>query len=512
MFAIVTDLRRRISKNIAPIGTSGEYAYSSPQALMVPATVNEDEMSAEFVIVSKVEDREYDVITPQGCEEYLDEYRRNPVVLLEHDALKPIGLSTDKAGVFHFRVLADRIIAKCFFHCLPLNGENLSEEVFRLVTKGVFRGASPGFLPIRGRKRGYGKDDGYEYHAWRLTEWSITSQPVNQDALRLSLGGVRCKSLRRTLESLVIKPSPVVRGGFVAYQAPNASVRAAGAELKAGLKSAKIAVKKFLSLEEAKSMSKPKTASIEFDKSIFKEEKAAVAWLDQHGYDSSSCVPLPASFVFKQRGGKLLEGKKSLATGVWALQTKAFGKDDEKDKDDDEEKDKKDDKPNDMADEKVEKADEKPDEDDDDEIDDVEDGDAEDADADNEGEEAEGEEAPVDEATDPAQMKADSEKILDLIAHTEMAIEHMKGSPELFAELLEAFETATANLRDTHKTKYADQMVNDAIEERKAGATAKEDMPADSVEPTDEQEMVKALRLARTGLEKTAKSIGRAVA
>ncbi len=732
MSALIHDIRRRISKNISPIGTSGEYAYSSPQALMVPETVNEAEMSAEFVIVSKVEDREYDVITPQGCEEYLDEYRRNPVVLLEHDALKPIGLSTDKAGTFHFRVTPDRIIAKCFFHCLPLNGENLSEEVFRLVTKGVFRGASPGFLPIRASKRGYAKDSGYEYSAWRLTEWSITSQPVNQDALRLSLSGVRCKSLKRTLESLVIKPSPVVRGGFtgttvsksvksfdeskhprdggkftsghhsgeaskhaqaantaaterrkyyfgkkpseptrhahdatrVAHHATE-SKNAAAADLHRRAERAHFAAwehhdkNKNATVAEhhnnarqahmraahahdaekkgTKAM-KPKTASIEFDKSIFTEEKAAVAWLNQHGYDSSSCVPLPASFVFKQAPLSPSAGRKSLGTGVTAILAKSFDeskhprdggkfasggghsssdddhhkagkaaenegkkankileKHDDKHpdagkaaaraarahseaaekyskvahqspelkekqrhhetmarrfgnahsyhtsksilfgkgpvslitkafKDDDEDKDMKDEEKPDMEDEKIEK-DAPDEEDDDDELDDVEDGDAEDDADGDEGEEAEGEDSAEEETQyDPEALKKEADNLVDMIAHFEIACEHaerMKGesvkSPELFDKLHADATALVADLRAAYKDGFADQAMESAIEERKAGATEKEEMPADSADATPDEykEAMKSLKAVSKGLNEanvTAKSLPRAVA
>jgi len=480
MSAFLQELRSRVTKNTAsiarPIGNDDTFTYYSPQATLVDGSVNEAEMSAEFVIISDVEDRENDVIEPQGCLEYLADYRANPVVLLEHDALKPIGLSTDKSGTFHFRVLPDRVIAKCFFHCLPLNGENLSEEVFRLVTKGVFRGASPGFLPIRGRKRGYGKDDGYQYSTYRLTEWSITAQPVNQLALKMSLSGVRCKSLKRTLESLVIKPSPVVRGGFT-----------------------------------GKAM-KPKTASIEFDKSIFTEEKAAVAWLNQHGYDSSSCVPLPASFVFKQGSGKPIAGsKKSLGSGVTALLTKAFGKDDEED---DDKKDKKDEKPNDMADEKVEKADDDAPEDDDAEDDDMEDSDTEGDEDGDEGEESEEGEDTAEDTTehDPEALKKEAGNLVDMIAHFEIACEHaerMKGesvkSPELFEKLHADATALVADLRAAYKDGFADQAMEDAIQERKAGATEKEEMPVDSTSadptPDEYKETMKALKAARKAVE-----------
>lgn len=463
MSAILQEMRNRVSKNIRPIGKAGEYAYSSPKALIVPESISERLMTADFNVVMPVEDREWDTIDPQGCLKYLDEYRRNPVVLLEHDALMPIGLSEDGQGNFSFRVSPLGTIARCFFHGLPLHGNNLSEEMFHLVVKGVFRGASPGFLPIRAKKRGYGKDSGMEYSEWRLTEWSITTQPVNQDALRLSLPSVRCKSLRKSLECLVlpqIKANSVV-GGW-------------GSPL-------------------GKAMSKPKTASIEFDKEVFANEAACVAWLDSHGKDSSSCTPLPTSFVFKQGDGKPDAGKKSLGKGVTALLTKAFGKEDD-------EKKKKPPKP----DEKDKKPPEKsaPKEEGDDEPDDLEDSDTEGDEPDSEDETPEEGEDPAEEETEyePEALKKEANNLIDMIAHFEIACEHaerMKGesvkSPELFTKLHVDATALTKDLRAAYKDGFADQAMESAIEDRKAGAVAQEDTPADTAEPNEYDEAVKAM-------------------
>ena len=60
-------------------------AYSSPSALVLPDEIDTTEMSAGFVICSATEDREGDVMDPQGCREYLDEYRANPIVLYDHN-------------------------------------------------------------------------------------------------------------------------------------------------------------------------------------------------------------------------------------------------------------------------------------------------------------------------------------------------------------------------------------------------------------------------------------------
>lgn len=479
MSAILQEMRSRVSKNIRPIGKSGEYAYSSPKALIVPESISERLMTADFNVVMPVEDREWDTIDPQGCLKYLDEYRRNPVVLLEHDALMPVGLSEDGQGNFSFRVSPLGTIARCFFHGLPLHGNNLSEEMFHLVVKGVFRGASPGFLPIRAKKRGYGKDSGMEYSEWRLTEWSITTQPVNQDALRLSLPSVRCKSLRKSLECLVlpqIKANSVVGGWgsplFKSYGDARVSSTASVTVHRVG----------------AKSM-KPKTASIEFDKDVFADEAACVAWLDSHGKDSSSCTPLPTSFVFKQGDGKPDAGKKSLGKGVTALLTKAFGKEDD-------EKKKK-------PDEKAEKPPEKsaPKEDGDDEPD-LEDGDEEGDEPDSEDETPEeGKDTSEDETEyEPEALKKEANNLIDMIAHFEIACEHaerMKGesvkSPELFTKLHADATALTKDLRAAYKDGFADQAMECAIEDRKAGAVAQEDTPADTAEPNEYDEAVKAM-------------------
>lgn len=471
MSAILDELRTRVVKNsrkaAMPIGVDGAYAYSSSMATLVDGSINEPEMSAEFVIISDNEDREYDVIEPQGCLEHLEDYRRNPIVLLEHNALQPIGLSTDGAGVFHFRVLPDKVIAKCFFHCLPLNGENLSEEVFNLVVKGIFRGASPGFLPIRAKKRGYSKDSGYQYSSYRITEWSVTAQPVQQAALRLSLPSVRCKSLRKSLECLVlpqIKANSVV-GGW-------------GSPL-------------------GKAMSKPKTASIEFDKDVFADEAACVAWLDSHGKDSSSCTPLPTSFVFKQGDGKPDAGKKSLGKGVTALLTKSFGKDDEEKKKKPPKPDEKDEKPP-----ANDKAKSEPEEDDDDDSGDLEDSDTEGDDVDSEDETPEeGKDTSEDETEyEPEALKKEANNLIDMIAHFEIACQHaerMKGesvkSPELFTKLHADATALTKDLRAAYKDGFADQAMESAIEDRKAGAVAQEDTPADTAEPNEYDEAVKAM-------------------
>lgn len=472
MSAILQALRRRTVKSTAsvarPIGTDGAYAYSSPSSLILPDSINEREMSAEFVVVSNVEDRENDVIEPKGCLEYLAEYRANPVVLLEHDCLAPIGTSADKDGTLHFRVLDDQIIAKCFFHGLPLRGENLSEEVFHLVVKGVFKGASPGFLPIKARKRGYAKDAGYCYDQWRLTEWSITTQPINQGALRLSLSGrtIRHKSLRHMLEKLLVKSAPMVVGGWGT---------------------------------ETDNM-KPKTAKIEFDNQIFADQAACVAWLDAHGFDSSVCVPLPSSFIFNQRDGVANAGQKSLGRGVVALLTKAFGKEKADDEDEDEKKKKKpaDDEKADMDEDKIEKATDADDEDDtDDESSDAETDATEDDEASDEGEEAEGEAAAEDEApADPEALKAEAQDLANVVTHFKTLLAALPEMTERASKMGEQYTKIAADadaLVADLSAAFGEHFSSVALDSM-ASKAADELAPTPEAAPMDDPDVVKALQ------------------
>jgi len=153
----------------------------------------------------------------------------------------------------------------------------------------------------------------------------------------------------------------------------------------------------------------------------------------------------------------------------------------------------------------------------------VEDGDAEGDETDDEGEEAaEGEDTAEDTTEyDPVALKKEADNLVDMIAHFEIACEHaerMKGesvkSPELFDKLHTDAQALVADLRAAYKDGFADQAMEDAIQERKSGAAEKEEMPADSAEgsPDEYKEMAKSLKELTKGVnaaKQTAKSLPR---
>lgn len=156
-------------------------------------------MSATFTISTDGIDRDGDIMKPSGCR--LEGYRKNPVVLWDHQSDKaPLGIA-EKDGQLLVTIAADRVISTCQFH----GKTRESTEAFELVDGGIVRAASVGFMPVKHRKSG----DGYIFDEWELTEWSITPLGANAGALRLHLdkGRVKSMSLRKKLEPFAAKAS-----------------------------------------------------------------------------------------------------------------------------------------------------------------------------------------------------------------------------------------------------------------------------------------------------------------
>jgi len=481
MLSIVKELRSRNRKDFSPsallaspIGSDGAVSFTSPAALAVPGSINEQERSHSFVIVDMAEDREGDVIHPDGCLDTLDDYKKNPVVLYEHNAeLGAIGKASHPQRGFSVDVQPTKIIAKCFFHCLPFRGQNLSAECWELVRQGVLLGASVGFLPLESQRRGYGK--GLEFLSWRLTEFSVTFLPVNaktlsEDVLRnsLSRGKIKSIQLRQRIESIL----------------PPAKVWSPGAEIK------------------SMSSKKLKTGAIEFDASIFSPEQAE-AYLRTYGHKSfAGKTELPGVLVFSRPDISLIPGsRKSLGNGVAALMgvKKAMNDDEDEEKDDYTEN------PDAEAD-----AAETHDEPDGDET----------ATGDEpetpETDEAETETEATADAGVSEETAAQARDLVNVIVHFESLLEALPGMaqhPELsdkYAKIQADAESLVADLNEAFKEKFADHAIEQLKQSAMAGDVAPvepvaeapvEDVPVEDIDEDtpdmDEDEIKKALTKAR---------------
>ena len=160
-------------------------AFAAP--VQAPIEFDAATASALFTISTPSQDRDGDIVMPEGCLKHLDSYKANPVVLFDHGVFPlPVALSEDPSTkLCTVNVMPDRITARAFFHCDTLE----SSQVCRLVDKKVLRAASIGFNAIKGQPVNPNRPrSGSVVEDWELVEWSIVPVPANGEALRMALG------------------------------------------------------------------------------------------------------------------------------------------------------------------------------------------------------------------------------------------------------------------------------------------------------------------------------------
>lgn len=160
---------------------------SSKGANLIDGSIDEGKAKASAIITSINQDREDDIVVPQGMD--VSNYAANPVVLWDHamcEATNAQGIPEGKIGLgmsenadgLCVYVHEDHIAADCYFH----QKTNLSTQVCELVMKRLIRATSIGFkprvaLPIPGTKKGH------KFLEAEMLEWSWAPVGVNADAI-----------------------------------------------------------------------------------------------------------------------------------------------------------------------------------------------------------------------------------------------------------------------------------------------------------------------------------------
>ena len=133
-------------------------------------------------------DRAKDVMVPSGCQ--IENYKKNNIVLADHDPTKPIGNA-------EISVKADRVEALISF--APAGISEKADEYCGLAKAGVIKSVSVGFDPLEAEPR---KGGGFLYKVWELMELSVLGGvPCNPQAL------VVARSLDRAVEQKADKES-----------------------------------------------------------------------------------------------------------------------------------------------------------------------------------------------------------------------------------------------------------------------------------------------------------------
>jgi len=171
--------------------------------------INEEERSLVGVASTEVMDRDREIIKTEGWE--LENFRKNPVILLSHEYRQPpigkaLWIKKDKNSLKFKAQFAKTQVA---------------EEVFQLYKDGFMRAFSVGFIP-KEWKDGDMEDEKKPkrvYTKQELLEISAVSVPSNPDALVAAMdeGKIKTKAVLDVLENVLAKEftCECIKCGFV---------------------------------------------------------------------------------------------------------------------------------------------------------------------------------------------------------------------------------------------------------------------------------------------------------
>jgi len=175
---------------------------SSPRKLQrlvtkIGRNVDEAARTVSFVVSTGAEDRDGDVVDPNGWS--LDRYRKNPIVLWAHDyRLPPVAKAPDISVTDG----ALRAVAQ-----FPDEGDyEFADTVFRLYAGGYLSAVSAGFRPLEQEKR---TDHGNLVRSAELWEFSAVPVPSNPEAL------VQAKSAKIDVEPIRESMEQALDDGFL---------------------------------------------------------------------------------------------------------------------------------------------------------------------------------------------------------------------------------------------------------------------------------------------------------
>lgn len=168
-------------------------------------------------------DRMGDILVPWGVD--LSNYKRNPIVLAQHDASQPI------ARCGSINVEGDAVVALIDFPAAGVSAR--SDEYLRLMKAGILGAVSVGFLPVK--QEPIGNTGGWKFTSWELLELSVVSVPANPAALvterSLSGGSLRAahmervRALKARLLAPAAAPLPEIREDFAMLSAKADAIR-----------------------------------------------------------------------------------------------------------------------------------------------------------------------------------------------------------------------------------------------------------------------------------------------
>jgi HK97 family phage prohead protease len=161
------------------------------KSLSAELTIDESDERTVLATISTIDiDRDGEVLLPSGVN--LKEFRRNPVILYQHDSgAIPIGQATD------VKISGAGVAAKIKFaqrpDSLPETVEWTPDTLWSLVKEGVLRAFSVGFLVNESRAASskdieqFGEQVKRVISKWTIIEVSLVTIPANPAAVAVAV-------------------------------------------------------------------------------------------------------------------------------------------------------------------------------------------------------------------------------------------------------------------------------------------------------------------------------------
>jgi HK97 family phage prohead protease len=175
----------------APVELSGERMFFREIEIRAAGGNELGERQFQFVASDETPDSYGDIIRAEGWD--LKRYKKNPIVLFNHDSDIPVGFSP--------KTYVEGTALNCIVQLADEGTSDFIDTLYKLVKQRIVRAMSVGFRPTKDVVILRDKENnfmGLEFNGQELLENSIVSVPANPNSLALAKSwGARDSTLNR---------------------------------------------------------------------------------------------------------------------------------------------------------------------------------------------------------------------------------------------------------------------------------------------------------------------------
>jgi HK97 family phage prohead protease len=177
----------------APVELSGERMFFREIEIRAAGGNELGERQFEFVASDETPDSYGDIVRAEGWD--LKRYKKNPIVLFNHDSDVPVGFSP--------KTYVEGTALNCIVQLADEGTSDFIDTLYKLMKQRIVRAMSVGFRPPRTWSSCATRTNnfmGLEFNGQELLENSIVSVPANPNSLPSPSRGARDSTLNRLAE------------------------------------------------------------------------------------------------------------------------------------------------------------------------------------------------------------------------------------------------------------------------------------------------------------------------